>query len=153
MNPRLKFFCWGVSAKRKFGEYPWSEKTFYGIDTADNNDSFVIDGKSCYKLVGRNGSKIRKRVSLTHFLEKKVEVDIYLDVDQGILRFCVVGVCDEDKEVYIEGLRWWPWMNNDGWVPHFLFCGSGTQQQIRACSIDIECYGKELDIQWDGSKE
>ena len=135
-----------MSGKKQLAmdQYPWTKKTFYGVSATN---FWNLDGSVIYKLLGPNGEKIRERIDLTHFLEKKVEVDIYLDVDQGIFKLCVVGVSGEDKEIYIEGLGGSG--NDDGWVPHLLFSGSGLQQQVRACSIDSQCYGKRLDIQWE----
>ena len=96
--------------------------------------------------LGENKEKIRAKINLQHFLLEKGEVDIYLDVDQGILKLCVVGVSGKDKEIYIEGLG--NSGNDDGWVPHLLFTTQAREQQIRACKIDPECYGKEMEIEW-----
>ena len=142
-NPGQKFFCWGISAKRLNGP-PWFDKTYYGAGTPPKY--FCLGGKG--GNTGYNGEKLRKGVKMNHFSKKRCQVDIYLDLDQGIFKLCVVGISGENKEVYIDGLC--NSKNTDGWVPHLFFANisGGHLQQIRACKIDSECYGQKMDIQW-----
>ena len=144
LNPGGGWLCWGICAKKKFRNGPWCHASFYGFAT---NKYLNLGGQNVNK--GANGEKIRKKIDMQHFLMKKGEVDIYLDADQGIYKFCVVGIAGEDKEVYIDGLG--NSENEDGWVPCLIFDnGTGDyKQQVRACCIANECYGKEIYIQWE----
>ena len=144
LNPGQQWLCWGIRAKKKLNGDPWMDETYYGAGTGPY---WNVGGSS--RENGINGETLRKRIDMKHFLMKKGEVDMYLDADQGIFKFCVVGISGEDKEVYIDGLD--NSENTDGWVPHLLFANgtNGHEQQIRACSIDDECYGQEMEIQWE----
>ena len=144
INPGQKWFCWGIRAKKKLNGDPWDDQTYYGAGTAPYWNLGGNGGG-----IGRNGEKLREQISMGHFLVEKCEVDIYLDADQGVFKLCVVGISGTDKEVFIDGLR--NAENDDGWVPHLLFTRfcDDHQQQIRACKIDSECYGKEIEIQWE----
>ena len=152
-NPTAKdestrWFCWGISAIKKFREdYACGDTTYYGIST---NDCWWLNGKLIdgWATVGQNGERIRERIDFSHFRNcKDGEVDIYIDCDEGILKICVVGVVGQEKEVHISELN--KSGNNDGWVPNFLFGYEGVQQRIRVAVIDAECYGKEIDIVWN----
>ena len=143
-NPTQGWFCWGITTEKKFNKNPWNHKSFYGVGTGSY---WNLGGKEIYGLKSSMNGKIRARIGLQHFKMKKGEVDIYLDVDKRIFKLCVVGACDKEGEVYIDGLVKPP--NNDGWVPHLTFASAGPSQQVRVCSIDSECYGKKFDIQWE----
>ena len=146
LNPGQQWLCWGISAKKKFIQDPWRHKSFYGVGT---RNYWNLHGQTAYTLIGKNREKIREKINMRQFVMTNGDVDMYLDADQGIFKFCVVGIADEDKEVYIDGLC--NSENKDGWVPCLLFAnGTGSyKQQLRACCIDSECYGKEMDIQWE----
>ena len=79
--------------------------------------------------------------NMKHFQIKNVDVDLYLDVDQRMLKLCVVGVSGEDEEVYINGLC--NSENIEGWVPHLLFETVSNRQSVRVGSVDSGCYGRK----------
>ena len=141
-NPRKGCFGFGISAKIG-GWFPWSNKTFYGI----NSGSCYLDGKLHGGAQGPYNGNIRKWRDLNHFKIKMGEVDMYLDVDKGIFKLCVVGALNEKKEVIINGLH--ESGNERGWVPHLLFNANDRAQHVRVGSIDSICYGMKMDIKWE----
>ena len=151
INPKIngrgsKWFCWGVSARKRFKSgSACLSKSYYGIST---NNCWWLDGRNTYEKIGHNKEKIREKISFSHFGDlTDGEVDIYMDCDAGILRICVVGMLQEDKEVEISGLD--KSGNNDGWVPNLLFGSGGIKQKIQVAAIDSRYYGAEIGIKWD----
>ena len=107
-----------------------------------------MNGKS---VAGENNENTRKIIDLQHFSMRHGEDDIYLDAGQGIFKLRVVGVPGENKEIYIEGLG--NTGNDEWWVPNLLFDGYRPNQEMRACGIDSECYGKKIVVQWQIDNE
>ena len=134
----------GMSAKRQFGnKFSWREESFYGIIAFG---SFYLNGTKI--AAGKNDERIRKRIKLSHFYkltDGHGEIDIAMDCGNGIMKMVVVGMMEEDKEVYIEGL------NNGAtgdveWMPHIAI--GHTQQTLRICTIPAMYYGVPMDIDW-----
>ena len=142
-NPDSKWFVWGISPKKKFRDCSYVERTFWGISL----DGFwFLNGESM------DGSHPHGNgFDTSHFNRTECCIDICLDVDAGILKFCVVGEADDGKEAVIEGVFI---EDSDavgvghGWVPHFNFGSRAFKTQIRLAKIADTFYGKQLDIPW-----
>ena len=133
----------GIIAKRAFqNKSALMVPTFYGI-AADGER--YLNGDSSKNSIS-NGVK-----SLFFKLFTDTEIDIYVDPGADKLKMCVVGVYHEDKEVIINGIN--ESGNKDGWVPCISFGytsrNRSSSMRVRICSIDVGCYGKAMEIDWD----
>ena len=103
-------------------------------------------------MIGNKGEKIRERVDNTHFRDDiDCKVDIYLNTNDkgGVMRMKQVGddkQDDDELEVEISNLN--KSGNNEGWIPHFIFCGWGNEQELRVAKMDPSFYGKLEEIEW-----
>ena len=145
-NPKKKWYCWGVSAKKTMdgtAGFAYYTKTFYGVSTFGQ---WYLDGKEySVGLNGHHGEKIEKRVDMSYFYVLDGEVDIFLDVTNGIFKLCVVGMKD-DREAVIEGIN--KSGNDQGWVPNIVFGSTEIEEEARICEIQEELYGEKVDIEW-----
>ena len=152
MSNVTEFFMWGVSAKKDCGEFgSQNEKTYYGCSNKGLWADWYLNGRRIYedtRLDGYFGEKIRKKIDTTHFKNNNIEVDLYLDCDEGIFRLCVVGMeLNDDTEVEIVGLN--NSGNKNGWVPNVIFSSKPSELTVRCCKIySNEYYGKQLEIEW-----
>ena len=105
-----------------------------------------MDGKPVHELIGPNKEEIKERIDIALFpAATDLEVDIYVDADQGIFKFCMVtddDIIDAKTEGVITGLN--NSKNEDGWLPHLHLYN--TDVQFRICEIDSQCYGKSMNI-------
>ena len=93
-------------------------------------------------------SNNERRINMVPFTEiRDLEVDIYVDADDGIFKFCMVSddIIGEDKEGIMGGLN--DSGNIDGWVPHLHLYDKGVD--VRVCEVSSECYGKSMEINWN----
>ena len=140
----------GVSGKKKFDQATntYCEKTYYGVSNWGN---WRLNGREMYSdnLTGDNGEKIRNKINMRHFKDGDVEIDIYLDADQGLMRMKRVGFEDDDKyEAEFRNINNCP-DNKDGWIAHFCFeISRDCDQEIRMAIIDKSWYGDEKEIIW-----
>ena len=105
----------------------------YGISGTEDKKSSWFPGsfeKGYYEH--HNG------ISRECFIFKEGEVDMLLDADEGELKFCVVGLLDDDHEAKIYNLP----KQTCGWVPHFYCYCDGTEFRIAKISVDL--YGKSI---------
>lgn len=153
-----------MSAKKRFGNDPqfdhsrefaadgrdtFFSKTFYGIWTSKNQ--YFLDGDwgqiSTAPLIGKKGEKIRERISTQEFRDHgDCKMDIYLNTNDkgGVMRIKRVG--NDELEVEISNLN--KSGNNDGWIPHFIFCGWRHKQELRVAKMDPSLYGESDVIEW-----
>ena len=144
-HKKPEWFTWGVSTKKNCGKYgSESCETYYGVSNTGQwrlNGIYITSG-----LHGHVNDKIRKRIDMKHFMWNGIQVDLYLDCDEGIFRLCVVGMeVNINNEVEIIGLN--KCGNENGWVPNLIFCFNGGTT-VRCGKIDASYYGEALDIRW-----
>ena len=76
-----------------------------------------------------------------------MEIDILVDADKGIMKMKRVGFVDDHQyEIQISGINNCPDNTNGGWIPHFIFGSSSSNQQLRIAKIDRSWYGNQQDI-------
>ena len=140
LNPKGDWFALGIIAKKECNmNAAYDSKTFYGASTADQ---WWLNGG-----YGSNREEIKKRENIYSFVYvKDGEIDIYVNNETNQLKMCLVGASYENKEVVIDGID--KSGNKDGWVPSISFGYSATSIRVRICSIDVECYGQSMDIDW-----
>ncbi len=136
----------GVSAKRKFEEtYGYYEETFYGVANDVINDSWYLNGKHItVGNIGENNEKIKDKIKKNFFMANNMEIDIYLDVDEGILKMTKTGDVEPDFDAQIDGIN--NGGNKNGWIPHIAV--QNRFQNIRIAKINPSWYGIKKDIKW-----
>ena len=137
-NEGLNWFLWGIGPLPSIQSHnyqTWSCPHFCGHS---NNSQGYFDGNN------------RDIQNTEHYKQKQCEVDIYLNVDEGVLKTSVVGESEEAKEVTFSGLSS---INNDfGWVPVFNFGTGAFQTKIRFARIPDSWYGVKKNIHWTPNK-
>ena len=130
---------WAVSQPKSFHYLSYNEA--YGMAASSIKEYAWYPYAS---TMGRDGYwKSHNNIARDHFEFQCGEVDMLLDVDQGILKFCVVGQLKDELEAIMHDL---PRDTNTGWVPHFnTFC-EGTK--LRIARIPIELYGQPNNDLW-----
>ena len=145
LNPNLEWFSIGIARKNTKDH----RNTFYGVS---RTSQWWLNGKWTDSLKGRKGGRIKKRINMQHFKSlKDGEIDIYVNLEVGELKMCIVGDCNEDKEVVINGINEAEQdygIGNDPWVPRLSLSSSSRSIKVRICKIDPECYGQEIKIDW-----
>ena len=94
--------------------------------------------------MGDNGEQIREKIDLKHFRDGNMDIDIYLDANEGTMRMKRVGFSDDEKhEVEINNINNCPQNVNGGWIPHFVFSpDSLNAQKLKICVMNPSFYGK-----------
>ena len=123
MNPKSGWFSFGIARrKEKKGQsdngIEYDCDKFYGISTGSQRwlDDRYISKRASKRKKQR---KINKQIDLDHFKSlKDGEIDIFVDPEIGEFKMCIVGNCDEDKEVVVNGIH--KSGKRDGWVPQLL---------------------------------
>ena len=144
INPNAEWFSLGIVRPREESDYDdgikYMDLCFYGASTSSQ---WWLNGKFIFGI----DLRIKEKIGMNHFkVLKDGEIDIYVDPEGGELKMCVVGIAGEDKEVVINGIN--ESENKDGWVLTISFGASSTSIKARVCSIDAECYGKPMEIEW-----
>ena len=137
INPDKRWCFRGISAKKSnFNPWSYADREVVGI--SDDYD---------YKPVGSKHNKAKFDPSKFG----NCEIDMFLDLDVGELRMCVVGKHGSDEKHAQEAI--WQNISNIsalGWVPHFNFdYYTAAVQRIRIARIPIELYGKETLMDWN----
>ena len=132
----------GIIAKKSFTkDSALFAETYYGVSCWSQ---WYLNGNMSRGVLGE---KIKNKIDLKHFESlTDGEIDIYVNDVSGEFKMCMVGNCDEHKEVVIDGIN--KSGNKDGWVPCISFGSSATSITVRVCEIAPECYGKEIEIEW-----
>eukprot|EP01084_Bolivina_argentea_P003852 7282_1 len=130
-NPKQAFIRFAVGSKRAF-----SEDSVYGI--AYNKKRKLAIWRPAGNISSRN------KIDLQHFASKKCVVDMLLDADNGILKICVVGMCDDEHEAKIWNMATTNLYQR--WVPHFTFGSSANGAQLQVTEIYKGYYGKDMNI-------
>eukprot|EP01084_Bolivina_argentea_P272506 463999_1 len=115
INNRHHLLYFGVSSKKKYPAMPNeydNNYPFWGIGTRDQ--WFPLNDKN----------KKTNEISLNTVFNKHInyELDMMLNCNLGMLKFCVVGNCNESSEAKIWGLPNKKEQIN-GWVPHMNVAG------------------------------
>merc|ERR1712154_651844 len=89
------------------------------------------------------------KIGTTHFYRPNLEVDILLNLENGELRICVVGMLSEDKEAILYGINQRD--NANGWLPHLNIFNNGDGDrydtggsEVRIAEIDPKFYGQPI---------
>ena len=92
-----------------FEENNLNQDTVYGVARSRNTNYYKPHDSDC------------NRIDLQHFIQDECAIDMLLDATNGSLRMCVVGMCNEEKEVKINNM---PTTKTEGWThgwsPHFV---------------------------------
>merc|ERR1711933_46257 len=86
-NPRKGWMCWGVAAPKILQH-----------DTFNNPSGYIwaIALNDCWYPTYTENNQKRIRVD-DNFKKEEFEMDILLDLDEKMLKFCVVGKLDEEN--------------------------------------------------------
>ena len=76
------------------------------------------------------------------------EIDIYLDVDKGDVKLCVVGRNDSSQDPHIWGM---PINTKHGWVPYLntIIHNYSSKTQFRIASVPIDMFGRSIECLFD----
>ena len=136
VNPDKEWFCWGISAKKRFPDASQTQQTVYGIKPG---------GASYHNW--RNSRHRYNGTDTGHFKAEQCDIDLLFNVDEGEMKWCVVegdAVVDGKEAVLREVGTRENEQNDSGWVPHFVFGANAKHMSVRVTQIPIEWYGKSI---------
>lgn len=76
-------------------------------------------------------------------------MDIFLDLEEKMIKFCVVGKLDEENAEKDNEPKMWNYkdvkVNEMGWCPHVNLYISAVKATVRVARIPIDHYGHNID--------
>eukprot|EP01084_Bolivina_argentea_P227717 384634_1 len=148
VHKEAEWIAYGVSPMKEFENESPDDPSMFGIAY---NHCWFGDNDPSEEFIKCNGSNL-----MVFCFELNCEIDLLLDVDNGILRLGMVTdrsyrdkcvnmeeICkDTNKQIFKDEAILWGLPTNDkckGWVPHCNILSDGAE--LRIAEIDIQIYG------------